>query len=100
MRNLTVSLLNLNQVQYWDVDSCVRLRLAGWKIVCDCSISINNIENVTTRNLKEHLYVPVAAQHGMQFRKKWADILPQIATLADGDIYWGSIHRLKEKAYE
>jgi len=85
-------------MQYWDVDFCVRLRLAGWKVVCDCSLSIKHIENVTTRNLKEHPYARVAVKHGMQFRKKWADILPQIATLADEDIYWGPIPRLKEKA--
>jgi hypothetical protein len=34
----------------------------------------------------------------MQFRKKWTDILPQIATLSDEDIYWGPIPRLEEKA--
>ncbi len=84
-------------MQYWDVDFCVRLRLAGWKIVCDCSLGIRHIENVTTRNLKEHPYARVAVQHGMQFRKKWADILPQIATITDEDIYWGPIPRLKEK---
>ena len=84
-------------MQYWDVDFCVRLRLAGWKVVCDCSIGIKHIENVTTRSLKEHPYARIAVQHGMQFRKKWADILPQIATLADEDIYWGPIPRLKEK---
>lgn len=85
-------------MQYWDVDFCVRLRLAGWKIVCDCSIGIKHIGNVTTRSLKQHPYARVAVQHGMQFRKKWADILPQIATLSDEDIYWGPIPRLKEKA--
>jgi GT2 family glycosyltransferase len=45
-------------MQYGDVDLCVRLRLAGWRIICDCSISIKHIENVTTRNLRDHPYAP------------------------------------------
>jgi GT2 family glycosyltransferase len=80
-------------MQYWDVDFCVRLGQAGWKTVCDCSISIKHIGNVTTRNLKEHPYARVSVRHGMRFREKWADILPHIATLTDKDIYWGPIPR-------
>jgi GT2 family glycosyltransferase len=80
-------------MQYWDVDFCVRLGQAGWKTVCDCSISIKHIENVTTRNLKEHPYARVSVRHGMRFREKWAGILPHIATLTDKDIYWGPIPR-------
>ena len=80
-------------MQYWDVDFCVRLGLAGWKILCDRSVRIQHIENVTTRNLKDHPYARVAVRHGLQFREKWADILPQLATITDQDIYWGPIPR-------
>ncbi|MBN1219957.1 MAG: glycosyltransferase [Anaerolineae bacterium] len=80
-------------MQYWDVDFCVRLGQAGWKIVCDCSVRIKHIENVTTRNLKEHPYARVSARHGMRFREKWSHILPQIATITEEDIYWGPIPR-------
>jgi len=80
-------------MQYWDVDFCVRLGQVGWKTVCDCSISIRHIENVTTRNLKGHPYARVSVHHGMKFREKWAEILPDIATLTDEDIYWGPIPR-------
>ena len=80
-------------MQYWDVDFCVRLGLAGWKTVCDCSVRVKHIENVTTRNLKDHPYARVSVRHGMKFREKWADVLPQIATITDEDIYWGPIPR-------
>jgi len=80
-------------MQYWDVDFCVRLGQAGWKTVCDCSVSLQHIENVTTRNLEDHPYARVSVRHGMQFRQKWAEILPHIATLTDEDIYWGPIPR-------
>jgi len=80
-------------MQYWDVDFCVRLRLAGWKIVCDCSIGIRHIGNITTRSLTQHPYARIAVKHGMQFRKKWEGILPQIATISDEDIYWGPMLR-------
>lgn len=82
-------------MQYWDVDFCVRLHLAGWKIVCDRSVRIKHIENVTTRNLKEHPYARVAVQHWLRFREKWSAVLPQIATISEADIYWGPIPRLK-----
>lgn len=80
-------------MQYWDVDFCVRLVLAGWKILCDRSVRIEHIENVTTRNLKDHPYARVSVRHGMQFRKKWANILPKIATISEDDIYWGPVPR-------
>jgi GT2 family glycosyltransferase len=83
-------------MQYWDVDFCMRLGLAGWKIVCDCSVSIKHIENVTTRNLQEHPYARVSVRHGMRFREKWADVLPKIATIAEEDIYWGPIPRIED----
>jgi GT2 family glycosyltransferase len=78
-------------MQYADVDFCVRLGLAGWKIVCDRSVGIKHIGNVTTRSLEGHSYPRVAARHGMIFREKWANVLPQIATITEDDIYWGPI---------
>jgi GT2 family glycosyltransferase len=81
-------------MQYWDVDYCVQLGLGGWKILCDCTIRIRHIGNVTTRNLEDHPYARVSVRHGMLFREKWADILPQMATLQDDDIYWGPIPRV------
>jgi GT2 family glycosyltransferase len=83
-------------MQYWDVDYCVRLGLADWKILCDRSIRIQHIENVTTRNLGDHPYARVAARHAMKFRDKWAEVLPQLATITDENIYWGPIPRLEE----
>ena len=83
-------------MQYWDVDFCVRLGLAGWKIICDCSVSLKHIENVTTRNLKDHPYARVSVRHGMRFREKWADLLPQIATITEEDIYWGPIPQVED----
>jgi GT2 family glycosyltransferase len=80
-------------MQYEDVDFCVRLILAGWKILCDRSVSIKHIENVTTRNLQDHPYARVSVRHGMQFREKWADLLPRIATITEDEIYWGPIPR-------
>jgi GT2 family glycosyltransferase len=85
-------------MQYWDVDFCIRLHLASWKVVCDCSIGLPHIGNVTTRHLEAYPYARTAVQHGMQFRRKWAAVLPQIATLTDADIYWGPIPRGKENA--
>lgn len=83
-------------MQYEDVDFCIRLRLAGWKIVCDRGVRIKHIENVTTRNLKDHSYTRISMHHGKHFREKWADILPRVATLGEGDIYWGPIPRRKD----
>lgn len=80
-------------MQYEDVDFCVRMTLAGWKIVCDRRVRIRHIENVTTRNLPDHPYVRVSVRHGISFREKWAGILPQIATLSEEDVYWGPIPR-------
>jgi GT2 family glycosyltransferase len=81
-------------MQYSDVDFCVRLGLVGWKIACDRSVRIKHVGNVTTRNLEGYSFRRVAALHGMMFREKWADVLPQIATITDEDIYWGSIPRI------
>ena len=78
-------------MQYADVDFCVRLRLAGWKIACDRSVRIKHIGNVTTRSLEGHSYPRVAVRHGMIFREKWASVLPQIASITEDDIYWGPI---------
>jgi hypothetical protein len=30
----------------------------------------------------------------MHFKEKWVEVLPQIATIGEGDIYWGPIPRL------
>jgi len=79
--------------QYEDLDLCVRFRLAGWKILCDCGVRIKHIENVTTRNLKEHPFARLTVRHGMRFKEKWADILPQLANIAEEEIYWGPIPR-------
>lgn len=78
-------------VQYEDVDLCVRLGLTGWKTLCDCRIKIKHIENVTTRNLKDHPFARLTVKQGMRFREKWIDILPQIATISEDEIYWGPI---------
>jgi len=83
-------------VQYEDVDFCVRLDLAGWQILCDRSVRIQHIENVTTRNLKDHAFARMTVRHGLQFREKWADILPKLATITDEDIYWGPIPRVQD----
>ena len=73
-------------VQYEDVDLCVRLHLAGWKTLCDCNVQIKHIENVTTRNLKEYPFARLTVRNGMTFREKWAEVLPQLATIAHDDI--------------
>ncbi len=75
-------------VQYEDVDLCVRLHLAGWKTLCDCNVQIKHIENVTTRNLKEYPFDRLTVRNGMTFREKWAEVLPQLATIAQDDIVW------------
>jgi len=75
-------------VQYEDVDLCIRLHLAGWKTLCDCSVQIKHIENVTTRNLKEYPFARLTVSNGMKFREKWAEVLPQLATIAHDDIVW------------
>ena len=80
-------------MQYEDVDYCVRLGQAGWRILCDRSVRLRHIGNVTTRNLEDHPYARMAVRHGMLFKKKWADILPQVATITEEDIYWGPIPR-------
>ena len=76
-------------VQYEDVDLCVRLHLAGWKTLCDCTVQIKHIENVTTRNLKGYPFARLTVRNAMTFREKWAEVLPQLATIAHDDIVWG-----------
>jgi GT2 family glycosyltransferase len=80
-------------MQYEDVDFCLRLTQANWKILCDRRITIKHIGNVTTRNLKDHSYARVAVKHWVKFREKWAAVLPEIATIDQQDIYWGPIPR-------
>jgi GT2 family glycosyltransferase len=83
-------------MQYEDVDFCVRLTLAGWRIVCDRGVRVKHIGNVTTRNVEGQPYTRVAVRHSMIFREKWANVLPQIATISEDDIYWGPIPRIDE----
>jgi GT2 family glycosyltransferase len=83
-------------MQYWDVDFCIQLGLEGWNIICDRSVKIAHIGNVTTRNLPDHPFARLVVRHGMQFREKWADVLPQIATIREEEIYWGPIPRPAE----
>ncbi len=85
-----------NPAQYEDVDFSVRLSLAGWKVLADRSVTIQHIENVTTRNLADHPFARLTVKQAMVFRKKWADILPQIATISDEEIYWAPIPRTNE----
>ena len=80
-------------VQYEDIDFCVRLRLAGWKILCDRSIRVKHIENVTTRNLRDHPFARLTVRQGMRFKEKWADVIPELANITEDDIYWGPIPR-------
>jgi GT2 family glycosyltransferase len=75
-------------MQYEDVDFCLRLRLAGWKTLCHPGVRIAHIENVTTRNLKEHPYGRTAARQWMTFADRWSDVLPQVATIPEDDISW------------
>ena len=84
-------------VQYEDVDFCVRLGLAGWKVLSDRSVHLRHIENVTTKNLEQYPFARLTVKHGMAFRKKWKEILLKIATLSDQDIYWAPIPRAKDK---
>lgn len=81
--------------QYEDIDLCIRLKLAGWKILCDRSVRIKHIENVTTRNLRDYSYLRLTVRRGMRFKEKWADVLPKIATITEDQIYWEPIPRPK-----
>jgi GT2 family glycosyltransferase len=83
-------------VQYEDIDLCIRLGLAGWKIACECSVRVRHIGSVTTRDLKDYPFARLTVRRGMIFREKWLDVLPQIATLTDRDIYWGPIPRVRD----
>ena len=79
--------------QFEDVDLCVRLRLAGWKVLCDRSIRVKHIENVTTRNLRDYPFARLTVRHGMRFKEKWTDVIPELANITEADIYWGPIPR-------
>jgi len=83
--------------QYQDVDYSVRLWLKGWKIVCDRGVRIVHIEHVTTKNIPDHPYERLNARNAMRFREKWADVLPELATLKQEDVYWGPIPRIEER---
>jgi len=75
-------------VQYEDVDLCLRLQLSGWKIICDCTVRIKHIENVTTRNLKDYPFARLTVSNGMSFKEKWGELLPQLATMTQDEITW------------
>lgn len=79
--------------QYEDVDFCVRLRLEGWKIICDYRVSMMHIEHATTKSIPGHPFERLNARNAMRFREKWADALPELATIEQKDIYWGPIPR-------
>lgn len=79
--------------QYEDVDFCVRLKLENWKIVCDRRVRMMHIEHVTTKNIPDHPFERLNARNAMRFREKWADVLPQLATISQDEIYWGPIPR-------
>jgi GT2 family glycosyltransferase len=79
--------------QFEDIDLCVRLGQAGWGILCDRSVRIQHIENVTSRNLEDYSFERLTVRQGMRFREKWVGILPDIATITDDAIYWGPIPR-------
>jgi GT2 family glycosyltransferase len=85
--------------QYEDVDFCVRLHLAGWKILCDCSVQFKHIENVTMRNLKEHPFARLTVRNAMTFREKWADLLPQLATITPDEILWEPNSRMPDETH-
>lgn len=77
-------------VQYEDVDFCIRLKLAGWKVICDRDLKIEHIENVTTRNLQDHPFARLTVRQAMRFKEKWLELLPQLATITEKEIYWGA----------
>ena len=76
-------------VQYEDVDLCIRLRLEGWKTICDRAVALRHIENVTTRNLDGYPFARLTVRNGMSFNDKWAALLPEIASMTQDEISWG-----------
>jgi GT2 family glycosyltransferase len=86
--------------QYEDMDFCVRLGLEGWKIVCDRGVRVVHREHVTTRGIPGHPFERLNARNAMRFREKWADVLPQLATIQQQDIYWGPIPRIGEDSVD
>ena len=75
-------------IQYEDDNLCIRLHLAGWKIVCDAAVRVRHMEHVTTKNLEEHSFARLTVRNGVSFKEKWADVLPTIATITQEDISW------------
>ena len=85
-----------SSVQYEDLDFCVRMGLAGWKVVCNRSVRICHVGNVTTRNLKDHPFERLTVRQGMRFKEKWAELLPKLATITEADIHWGPVSDKRE----
>jgi len=82
--------------QYEDVDFCLRLGQAGWKILCDRGIRLTHTENVTTRNLRDYPFARLTVKNAMIFKEKWKETIPAIATLTEEDIYWGPVPRAED----
>lgn len=80
-------------MQYWDVDYCMQLRAAGFGVLCDRSVRVRHIANVTTRSLGDRTFARTAVRHGMIFRERWGDELAELDVMNDSDIYWGPIPR-------
>ena len=70
--------------------------LAGWKVVCNRSVRICHVGNVTTRNLKDHPFERLTVRQGMRFKEKWAELLPKLATIPEADIHWGPVSDKRE----
>lgn len=80
-------------MQYWDVDYCMQLRAAGWGILCDRGVRLRHIVNVTTKAQGHRRFARTAVRHGMIFRERWGEVLAEIETIEDSQIYWGPIPR-------
>jgi GT2 family glycosyltransferase len=85
----TVGLLSdeFYPVQYEDVDFCVRMGLAGWKILCDRSVRIKHIENVTTRALEDHPFARLTVRQGMRFYPTYRSFIGRYDTQYDQNGY-------------
>jgi GT2 family glycosyltransferase len=83
-------------VQYEDVDFCVRMGLVGWSVLCNHSVRVRHVGNVTTRNLKDHPFERLTVRQGMRFKEKWAEHLPKLATISEADINWGPVSHKSE----
>ena len=80
-------------MQYWDVDYCMQLGAAGFGVLCDRSVRVRHIANVTTRSLGDRTFARTAVRHGMIFRERWHEKLAEINVIDDAEIYWGPIPR-------